>query len=145
MSATLQNRLFYSKYTALPVVKSRPVRVLIADDNEHMRDAIQRALKAMDVEICAVAANGTEAVEAAIAHKPDLLILDMVMPGLTGVEVAGIVKEQLPTSKVLLFTLYPEKVSEILRTFAGVDFIIEKSNGLSDLRTKIGAMIGESA
>jgi DNA-binding NarL/FixJ family response regulator len=109
-----------------------------------MRSAIERVLHEMEgVEIVAVTATGTEAIDAALAHKPDLLILDMVMPGLSGVEVAGIVKDQVPDAKVLVFTLYPETVGKLLRSYAGVDLVIEKSKGLSDLREKIGAMIAE--
>jgi DNA-binding NarL/FixJ family response regulator len=129
-----------------PMTKGKPLRILIADDNLSMRNAIRRVLEEVhNVEVCAVTADGIEAVDAATALKPDLLILDAVMPGLTGVEVAGIVKKRLPSSKVILFTMYEEAVGKVLRKSAGVDLVIEKSKGLSLLTEKIRSAVAEIA
>ncbi len=73
-----------------PVQSSPPTiimtkRVLIADDNELMRRTIRSFLEDRgDIEICAQTVNGVETVKAAMALRPDLLILDVVMPGLAG-------------------------------------------------------------
>ena len=128
----------------LPATERRPARVLVADDNASMRKAIRLVLDDLpNVEICAVTANGTEAVDAALALQPDLVILDVVMPGLSGVEVAGILKKRLPAAKIILFTMYEDAVSKNLTKHAGVDIVIEKSRGLRLLTEKIGSVIAE--
>ena len=127
-----------------PPRELRPLRVLIADDNVSMRKAIRLVLESLpNVEICAITANGTETVDAALALRPDLLILDVVMPGLNGVEAASVLKKHLPRAKILLFTMYGDAISKTLAQFAGVDVVIEKSRGLSLLTQKIASLISE--
>jgi DNA-binding NarL/FixJ family response regulator len=127
-------------------VKKLPLRVLIADDNRAMRTAIHRVLEDLsNVEVCAVATNGQEAIDMALTLKPDLLIVDLVMPGLSGVEVIGVLKTKLPTAKFILFTLYEESVGKYLKMFAGVDLVVEKSKGLANLAKKIEAVLAEIA
>ena len=125
-----------------PATEWKPARVLIADDNASMRMAIRLVLQRMQqVEVCGVAANGIEAVEVALALRPDLVILDMVKPGLSGVQAAGILKKRLPATKIILFTLYEDSVSKNLAKFAGIEIVIEKSRGLSLLAEKISSVI----
>jgi two-component system, NarL family, response regulator LiaR len=124
--------------------KRLPLRVLIADDNRSMRTAIHRVLDDLpNVKVCAVATDGPEAVEMALTFKPDLLIVDLVMPGLSGVEVIGVLKRKLPKAKFILFTMYEDKVGKFLTLSAGADVVIEKSKGLSGLTKKIEAVIAE--
>jgi NarL family two-component system response regulator LiaR len=125
-------------------VKRRTVRVLIADDNASMRTAIRRVLDNLpNVEVCAVAIDGREAVDMALTLKPDLLIVDFVMPGLNGVEVIGVLKKKLRTAKFILFTMYEDKLGKFLTHSAGVDVVIDKSKGLSALTEKIDSVIAE--
>jgi two-component system invasion response regulator UvrY len=129
-----------------PVNERNPLRILIADDNFSMRTAINRLLENLpNVEVCAVASTGIEAVDAGLAFKPDLLIIDQVMPGLSGVEVIGILKKSLPKAKFILFTMYEDKVGKFLTKSAGVDVVIEKSQGLSLLTKKIESVIAETS
>ena len=121
-----------------------PKRVLIADDNYSMRKAIRRFLDEQPlVEICAVTSNGREAVDAALALKPDLLIIDAIMPELTGIEVAGVLKKSLPHSKFILFTMYGDAVGKSLAKYTGLDVIVPKSEGLSVLAEKINHVVEE--
>lgn len=128
-----------------PVKKREPLQILIADDNLSMRDAVRRVVDDLPgVEVCAVTANGTDTVDVALALKPDLLILDLVMPGLSGVEVIGILKKSLPAAKLILFTMYEDAVGKLLTKLVGVDIVIDKSKGLSLLTEKIGSVIAET-
>jgi DNA-binding NarL/FixJ family response regulator len=121
-----------------------PIRVLVADDNASMRKIIRSFLEQLPyVEICAVATNGTEAVDAARAMEPDLLILDVVMPELSGVEVASVVKKTLPRAKVILFTMYGDAVGKTLAKSAGVDIVLAKTTGLAALSEKINSVLEE--
>jgi len=88
------------------------------------------------VEVCAIADNGTAAVDAALALRPDMLILDLKMPGLSGIEVAGVLKNSLPETKAILFTMYGDTIGGALAAAVGVD-VIAKSDGLPAL---IGAV-----
>src|SRR5215471_7118367 len=126
-----------------PQSKRERIRVLVADDNPSMRKIIRSFLEQLPhVEICSVATNGTEAA-AARSLEPDLLILDVVMPGLSGVEVASVVKKILPRAKVILFTMYEEKVGRTLAKSAGVDIVLAKTGGLAALSEKINCVIEE--
>jgi phosphoserine phosphatase RsbU/P len=67
----------------------RPLRVLIVDDEEPARDRLRRMLETIDgIEVAAEAADGSEALERVEAERPDLVFLDIEMPGLSGIEVA---------------------------------------------------------
>jgi DNA-binding NarL/FixJ family response regulator len=117
-------------------------RVLIADDNELMRRTIRSFLEQRDdIEVCAQTVNGIETVKTAMALRPDLLILDVVMPGLNGIEVAGILNKSLPQSKILLFTMYADSVGEKLASATGVNIVLQKSKGLSGLAETLDSLL----
>ncbi len=127
------------------MTKKKRMRVLVADDNPTMRRIIRSFLDELpEVEVSAEATDGTTAVDAAREHKPDLVILDVVMPGLNGVEAAGVIKKFLPRAKVILFTMYGDRVGKTLANHVGVDVVIPKTeDGLSVLSQKITAVIAE--
>jgi DNA-binding NarL/FixJ family response regulator len=95
------------------------------------------------VEVCAVTANGREAVDAALALKPDLLIIDAIMPELTGVEVAGVLRKSLPASKFILFTMYGDAIGKSLAKYSGFDVIVPKADGLAALAQEINTAVDE--
>jgi len=109
-------------------------RVLIANDSLNLREMIRAVLEQRtDIEICAQATNGREAFDAAMALRPDLLILDAAMPELSGIEVAGLLKSNLPETKVILFSLHASFVGERLATAAGVNVVLPKPDGILSL------------
>ena len=111
-----------------------PRRVLIADDNASVRKVLRNYFASRaDLELCGEASNGREAIDLALAHKPDLLILDVVMPELNGIEVSGVLKDELPNARIILFTLFGESVGRNLASAAGVKVVLEKSDGLTTL------------
>jgi DNA-binding NarL/FixJ family response regulator len=82
-------------------------RVLVADDYESVREGVCAILKSrVDIEVCAQAKNGEEAVQKALEFKPDLIILDISMPGLGGVEAAREIRVFLPDVRILFFTMH---------------------------------------
>jgi DNA-binding NarL/FixJ family response regulator len=105
-------------------------RVLIADDNKIVRRTIRTLLGKWPVEVCAETDDGRKTVETALALRPDLLILDVRMPELNGIEVAMIVKEKLPEAKMMLFTMYSDLIGPDLARTAGVTVILPKVDGL---------------
>ena len=119
------------------------IRVLIADDNEVVRKLLRRSLeKRSDIEICAQTSDGRETVAAATALKPDLLILDVRMPLLNGVEVAALLKNELPNAKIILFTMYDDCVGRSLAVAAGVHFVLSKPDGISKLLVTVEELLG---
>jgi len=86
---------------------ARAFRVLVADDYESVREGVCAILKSRpEIEVCAQARNGEEAIEKALQLKPDLIILDISMPGLGGVEAARQIKVLLPEVRILFFTMH---------------------------------------
>jgi two-component system, NarL family, response regulator LiaR len=119
------------------------LKVFIADDSRTVRDVIRSYLEEKkDVQVCGDAENGREALEKALALKPDVLILDVVMPELNGIEVAALVKQHLPSAKTILFTMFGDAVGPNLAKTAGVHIILPKPEGLMNLMTAIDSLLG---
>ena len=94
-----------------------------------------------DVEICAEAANGRETVDSALRAKPDLVIVDVIMPELNGIEAVSVVKQSLPETKVIVFTMYGESVKSLAEA-AGVDIVLPKPGGLFPLIEAVNSVLG---
>src|SRR3984957_16702118 len=90
----------------------RKYRVVVADDHSVVRRGIRTLLESIPgVEICAEAANGAEALYWVGRERPDLVIVDLTMPEKNGLEVTRLVREELPTTDVLILTMhFPEEV-----------------------------------
>jgi DNA-binding NarL/FixJ family response regulator len=119
-------------------------RVLIADDNTSVRDVIRMFLCAhQEIEICGEAVDGLDTVEKAQRLKPDLLLLDLVMPEINGAMVASILKHKMPKLRIILFTMYSENVSKALSSAIGVDAVLSKPDGMSHVVESINSLFDE--
>jgi DNA-binding NarL/FixJ family response regulator len=88
-------------------VATRTVRILVADDHEVMRMGIRNLLESVpNWNICAEASNGREAVELAMHSPPDLIIMDITMPEMNGIEAAAIIGEKKPDIPIIMFSLH---------------------------------------
>jgi DNA-binding NarL/FixJ family response regulator len=120
-----------------------PKRVLIADDNESVRRALRSLIdQEPGVEVCAVTRDGIETAETAMALRPDLLIVDVLMPGLNGIEVTSIVKNNLPAAKIVLFTIYDDAI-RALAPVMGANALLTKSDGISALLRTVRSMLSD--
>lgn len=121
-------------------------RVMIVDDHALMRDGIIAFLKFYnDIEIVGEASNGLEAIEKAGKLQPDVIIMDISMPELGGIEATVEIKKKHPDIKVLILSQYDDKeyVSRLLK--AGISGYILKQAVGTDLITAIRAVAkGES-
>ena len=121
-------------------------RVLIADDHALMREGIIAFLKFYDdIEIVGEASNGLEAIERAMKLKPDVILMDVSMPELGGIEATLEIKNRMPGIKILILTQYSDKeyVSRLLK--AGVSGYLLKQAVGTDLISAIRAVAkGES-
>ena len=117
------------------------IRVLIADDHAIVRDGV-RALLALseDITVVGEAANGQQAVELARTLGPDVILMDIAMPGLGGLEATIEIRKDNPQAKILVLTQYEDR--EYIRRFlkAGVSgYVLKKAAG-SELTTAIRAV-----
>ncbi|HXV21712.1 MAG TPA: response regulator transcription factor [Desulfuromonadales bacterium] len=86
------------------------IRVLIADDHPIVRKGLRQLLEAeADMEVVEEAGDGMEALEKARVHHPDVLLLDIAMPRLTGLETAQMVKDTSPETKVVILSMYEKE------------------------------------
>lgn len=84
-----------------------PIRVLIVDDHAVVRDGLSLLLgSAADIEVVATAASAEEGIERARALAPSLVLLDLIMPGMSGIEAIPPIKTALPDVRVLMLTSY---------------------------------------
>jgi DNA-binding NarL/FixJ family response regulator len=103
------------------------MRILIADDHEIIRRSVIRVLQSRaDVEECAEATNGKEAVEKTLQWRPDLILLDVRLPVLTGFDAAREIKRHAPDIPILFFSIhYTKEILEEARS-AGNGFILKE-------------------
>ena len=111
-----------------------PARILIADDHEVVRQGIRAILQARpDWEICGEAVDGREAIRFAKELHPDVIIMDITMPHLSGLDASQeIAKLQLP-SRVLIFTMHESKSLAPSVRRAGAHGYVVKSRAARDL------------
>ncbi len=123
-----------------------PVRILLADDHNLVRAGIRALLGSIEgVTIVAEAENGREAVALALAHRPDLAILDISMKELNGIEAAAQVKAQLPATRVLMLSMHTTEDFVRRALKAGADGYIVKDSAPLELGLAIEAVMrGES-
>lgn len=81
------------------------------------------------MQVCGEAVDGIDAIEKAKKLKPDLILLDLAMPKMNGMEAASILKRILPKARIVLFTLYKEQLGSSLFTKLGVDAVFSKPDG----------------
>jgi DNA-binding NarL/FixJ family response regulator len=109
----------------------RMTRVLVADDFPLVREALAAALRRHpEIEVVAMAADGVEAVELAHAHRPDVVVLDLKMPRMSGLVALTKLSSDLPGTRVLLLTACEEPDTVIDAVSAGAaGFITKRSSG----------------
>ena len=107
--------------------------VLIVDDNGIVRKVLHEFFDILEGWEVGEAADGTEAIQSARELKPELILLDLCMPGLNGIEAAAVLKRMIPESYVILFTAFDDASSSRLRSAVGVDLIVPKAEGLTGL------------
>jgi NarL family two-component system response regulator LiaR len=95
-----------------------PIRVLVVDDHRHIHEVITRVLIGIsDICIAGQAANGAEAIELCQEVKPDLVLMDVVMPVMDGLQATERIREQYPDLKILVLSSFQdhESVHQLLR------------------------------
>ena len=119
----------------------QPLRILIADDHELVRRGLRSLLEARrEWQVCAEAVDGLDAIEKAQSLKPDVLILDINMPNVNGLEAVRILKTDLPQSEVLLISQHDPSYMLATALEAGASGYISKTALSNDLLAAIEAI-----
>lgn len=114
--------------------EDRPIRVLLVDDHTIVRQGTRLALEAAgDIRVVAEAENGERALELALRLRPDVLVLDIRLKGMSGIEVAKQARALLPETKVLILSAYDTDQYVKTALAAGVHGYLIKDASASDL------------
>jgi DNA-binding NarL/FixJ family response regulator len=112
--------------------------ILLADDHQVLREALRLLLETQpDFHVIAETGDGLEAAALAEKHKPDVLIVDMMMPGLTGLEVARRTKRLSPATKVIVLSMYDAENYVVESLAAGAAGYVLKQSSSQELVSAI--------
>lgn len=109
------------------------IRVVVADDHPVFRDGLVTVLNDRGLHVVAVAADGEAAVAAVVEHEPDVVLMDLSMPGLTGVEATRRVVAQCPRTAVLVVTMNSDDESVFAALKAGARGYLVKEAAAEDI------------
>lgn len=117
-------------------------RILIADDHEVMRKGLKSLLAARsDWQVCGEAASGLEAIEKSLRLEPDVVLMDVSMPQMDGLEaVRGILKNR-PEQKIVMYTMHEADIFTCAAMKAGAQAAIAKSDSAEELFHAIDSVL----
>src|SRR5947199_8339995 len=115
-------------------------RVLVVDDDPQLREALTRALE-LDGYDVSTASNGVKALEAVGAHRPDLMVLDVMMPYVGGLDVCRTLRDRKDRLPILVLTARDEVGDRVAGLDAGADDYLTKPFALEELRARIRALL----
>jgi len=125
---------------------NRPIRILLADDHTIVRQGMARLLEEQpDLKVVGEAVNGQAVVDKALELVPDIIIMDIAMPLLNGIEAAKRVRKSLPDCKILILSMYSHEhyIHELLET--GVSgYLLKDSSGQDIIKAIRAAMKNET-
>jgi DNA-binding NarL/FixJ family response regulator len=121
------------------------IRVVLADDHPAFRAGLRLLLQDSGLEVVGEAADGPAAVDAGVASRPDVALLDLQMPGLTGVEVTRRLQEVAPETRVLVLTMIEADETVLAAIRAGAWGYLLKGAGQEEIERAVRAVAGGQA
>ena len=121
------------------------MRILIADDHVVIRAQVRCLLEAERWEVCGEAVNGHDALEKVGQLKPDLIILDMNMPVISGYDVALEIRRVSPLTRILLFSMHEQANLPSILEETKADAYVTKSRTICDLVSTIKELLSRAA
>jgi two-component system nitrate/nitrite response regulator NarL len=113
------------------------------EDSPFERTVIRSAVEGLtQFRICGEASDGVEGIKKALELKPDLIIMDLAMPQMTGAEAAMVLRNALPKVPIVLFTLYAEQLRGAISPSFGITLILSKADGLAPLLESLETLLG---
>jgi DNA-binding NarL/FixJ family response regulator len=111
-----------------------PLRVLVVDDNDSVRRSICQLLQSeADIEVVCEAVDGADAICKAREHRPDVVLLDVTMPNMSGLEVAEVLKQELPSPQIIIVSQHDSRGFKWAALATGVSGYVVKSDAARDL------------
>ena len=118
-----------------------PIRVLIADDQRVVRDGLSMLVALIDdVEVVGTACDGAEAVRLAGEHRPDVVLMDLRMPGTDGIAATADLRQRLPSARVLVLTTYADEDAIVPALQAGARGYLTKDASAEQIEAAIRAV-----
>jgi len=122
-----------------------PLRVIVADDDPLARRVVRDALEAGGIVVIAEAANGREAVELSLYYKPDVVLMDLVMPDVDGIQATRRILAREPDVEIVILTSSDDDDVGLVGLRAGASGFLNKRAGVDALpRALRGAVAGEA-
>jgi DNA-binding NarL/FixJ family response regulator len=123
-----------------------PVTVVLADDDPLVRTVLRQTLQAGGLAVIGEASTGREAVELAAHYRPDVLLIDLVMPEGGALDVAGLVRDSSPNTAIVVLTGHPDEDAAVAVLRAGASGFLTKDLAMETLpRALRAAAAGEPA
>ena len=120
------------------------IRVLVADDHTIVRQGVVSLLEAGgDCQVVAQASDGVEAVEKTLLTRPDVAVLDIGMPRLSGLEAVRRIRQEVPHTRVLVLTMHEEEEYVLHLVKAGASGYLVKDSAATDLLAAVRALARE--
>ena len=116
-------------------------RLLIIDDNDNIRFLMRSFIEQGGHIVCGEAADGLAGVELAKRTEPDLILLDFTMPTLSGTETAALLKQALPHTPIILFTLHGEEINRRFAAVMGADMVVSKADGIPKIAESVKTLL----
>ncbi len=117
-----------------------PIRVMVVDDQALVREGLMTLLDAApDIVPVAAAADGAEAVRLAARHRPDVVLMDLRMPELDGVEATRRIREALPDTEIVVLTTHADEASILDALRAGARGYLTKDAGIAEISRAVHA------
>lgn len=123
----------------------RPLRVVVADDHPHYRRGLVRILATNGIEVVAEVPNGEAAVRAASEAAPDVVVMDLNMPGLSGFEATRRIRERTPACPVLVLTVSAQETDVVDAIVAGASGYVLKDAPVDEMVAGIRAVAAGEA
>jgi len=132
----------YLRFLRPPEDTASVKTILLVDDSADVRRVVRAFLERdASFKVCGEAANGSEAIKKAELLTPDLVLLDFLMPGMNGIDVANALRRLLPKSKIAIFSNYTHDFGTTLSSAVGIDAVIAKGS-LADMAKSLRKLVG---
>src|SRR5690242_11293462 len=126
------------------MAKQMKAKILIVEDDPHILLGLEEVLKSDGFEVT-VCNRGDKAMEAITRHRPDLLVLDVMLPGLSGYDICKLLRAKKITTPILMLTAKGQEIDKVVGLDLGADDYVTKPFGVRELLARINALLRRTA